>query len=94
MIKNPPEMQETRFDPRIIKIPLRRKWQTTPVYWPEEFHGQKNLAGYRPWGHKEKQLRNFDFLIRQVGQEELELGGFLSLRTHHDLLQHTMSAYI
>ena len=25
----------------------------TPVFMPGEFHGQKNLAGYSPWGHKE-----------------------------------------
>ena len=23
----------------------RRKWQTTPVFFPEEFHGQRSLAG-------------------------------------------------
>ena len=25
----------------------------TPVFLPGEFHGQKNLAGYSPWGWKE-----------------------------------------
>ena len=25
----------------------------TPVFWPGEFHGQKSLAGYSPWGRKE-----------------------------------------
>ena len=25
----------------------------TPVFWPGEFHGQKSLAGYSPWGYKE-----------------------------------------
>ena len=29
------------------------KWQPTPVFLPGEFHGQRNLAGYSPWGHKE-----------------------------------------
>ena len=24
-----------------------------PVFLPGEFHGQRNLAGYSPWGHKE-----------------------------------------
>ena len=24
-----------------------------PVFLPGEFHGQKSLAGYIPWGHKE-----------------------------------------
>ena len=29
------------------------KWQSTPVFLPGESHGQRNLAGYNPWGHKE-----------------------------------------
>ena len=32
------------------KIPWRREWQPTPVFFPAEFHGQRNLAGYSPWG--------------------------------------------
>ena len=28
----------------------RRKWQPTPVFLPGEFHGQRSLAGYSPWG--------------------------------------------
>ena len=31
----------------------RRKWQTSPVFLPGESHGQRSLAGYSPWGHKE-----------------------------------------
>ena len=31
----------------------RRKWLPTPVFLPEEFHGQRSLAGYSPWGCKE-----------------------------------------
>ena len=27
--------------------------QEIPVFWPGEFHGQRSLAGYIPWGHKE-----------------------------------------
>ena len=37
-------------DPWVWKIPCRRKWQTTPVFVPGEFHGQRSLVGYRPWG--------------------------------------------
>ena len=25
----------------------------TPVFWPGEFHGQRSLAGFSPWGCKE-----------------------------------------
>ena len=30
-----------------------RAWQSTPVFLPEESHGQRSLAGYNSWGHKE-----------------------------------------
>ena len=36
-----------------LKIPWRRKGQPTPVFLPEEFHGQRSLVGYSPWGLKE-----------------------------------------
>ena len=42
-----------RFDPWVRKIPRRRAWQPTPVFLPGESHGQKSLAGYGPWDHKE-----------------------------------------
>ena len=44
------------FDPWVGKIPWRRKWQPTPVFSPGEFHGQRSLVGYSPWGCKESDL--------------------------------------
>ena len=41
------------FDPWVGKIPWRRKWQPTPIFLPGKSHGQRSLAGYSPWGHKE-----------------------------------------
>ena len=41
------------FDPWVKKSPWRRAWQLTPVLLPGEFHGQRCLAGYSPWGRKE-----------------------------------------
>ena len=38
------------FDPRVGKIPWRRKWQPTPVLLPRKFHGWRSLVGYSPWG--------------------------------------------
>ena len=32
--------------------PWRKAWQPTPVFLPGEFHGQRSLDGYSPWGHK------------------------------------------
>ena len=37
----------------IEEFPWRRKWQPTPVFLPGEFHGQRSLMGYSPWGPKE-----------------------------------------
>ena len=31
----------------------KRKWQPTPGFLPGESHGQRSLAGYSPWTHKE-----------------------------------------
>ena len=42
-----------RFDPWVRRIPWRREWQPTPVFLPGESLGQRSLAGYSPWGHKE-----------------------------------------
>ena len=38
------------FDPCVGKIPWKRKWQPTLVFWPGKSHGQRTLAGYSPWG--------------------------------------------
>ena len=41
------------LDPWVRKIPWSRKQEITPVFLPGEFHGQRNLVGYGPWGHKQ-----------------------------------------
>ena len=53
MIKNLPVVQETWVQSLGWEDPLERKWQSTPVFLPGESHGQRSLAGYSPWGHKE-----------------------------------------
>ena len=50
--KNLPAVQEAWFDPWVGKIPWRRKWLSIPVFLPGKSHGQRNLAGYSPWGHR------------------------------------------
>ena len=35
------------------RFPWRRKWQPTPVFFPGESHGRRNLVGYSPRGRKE-----------------------------------------
>ena len=41
------QCRRTEFDPWIGKIPWRREWQPTPVFPPEEFHGQRSLGSQR-----------------------------------------------
>ena len=41
------------FNPWVGKIPWRREWLPTTVFLPGEFHEQRSLVGYSPWGPKE-----------------------------------------
>ena len=41
------------FNPWVRKILWRRKWQPIPIFLPGKSHGQRILAGYSSWGHKE-----------------------------------------
>ena len=34
------------------KMPWRREWLCTPVFFPGEFHGQRSLEAYSPWSQK------------------------------------------
>ena len=45
-------MEEVPVNPWVVQIPWRRKWQPAPVFLPGEFHGQRILVGYSPWGCK------------------------------------------
>ena len=56
------------------RSPWRRKWQPTPVFMPEESHGQRSLIGYSPWGHKESDMTerlHFHLTPLQVGATHL-----------------------
>ena len=53
MIKNLPQCSRPRFNPWVGKIPWRREWLPTPVFLPGEFHGQRSLESYSPWGRRE-----------------------------------------
>ena len=56
MVKNPPAMRETRFDLWVRKIPWRKEWQPTPVFfawripWMEETGGLQ-FTGSQRIGH-------------------------------------------
>ena len=52
--------------PGLGRFPWRREQLLTPVLWPGEFHGQRSLAGYSPWGCKESDTTEWlwRFLLR------------------------------
>ena len=56
LVRNPPECRRPQFDPWVRKIPWRGEWLPTPVFLPGEFHRQRSLAGYSPWGGKESDM--------------------------------------
>ena len=56
LVKNPPAMWETWFDPWLGKILWRRERLPTPVFCPGEFHGL-----FRPWGCEESDTTEWLF---------------------------------
>ena len=61
-------MQGTLIWPLGQEDTLRRKWWPTSIFLPEEFHGQRNLVGYRPWGHKESAMIEYTHTALQIFQ--------------------------
>ena len=52
-VKNCLQCRRLGLIPGSGRFPWRREWQPTPVFLSVEFHVQRSLAGYTPWGHKE-----------------------------------------
>ena len=53
MVKNLPAMQETQVQSLGWEDPLKEEVTIHSEFLPGEYHGQKSLVGYSPWGHKE-----------------------------------------
>ena len=53
MVKNLPTIQETQVQSLGREDPLEKEMATKFVFLPGEFHGQRILTGYSPWGCKE-----------------------------------------
>ena len=56
ILKNLPAMQEIWVRSLGQDDPLEEGMTPTLVFLPGEFHGQKSLAGYSPWCHKESDM--------------------------------------
>ena len=71
------------FNPWVRKVPWRRKWQPIPIFLSGKPHGQKNLAGFCPWGHKEsdmtEQLPGSPTHTTYIGMHMYCLENFLAL---------------
>ena len=52
-VKSLPAIGETQVQSLSWENPLEEVWQPTPVFLLGEFHAQRSLVGYSPWGHKE-----------------------------------------
>ena len=53
MVKNLLAIQETPVGSLGQEDPLKEEMQPTPVFLLGKSYGQRSLAGYSPWGHKE-----------------------------------------
>ena len=57
VVKNLPanagDVRDTGWIPGSGRFPSRSAWQSTPVFLPEESHGQRSLVDYSPWSHEE-----------------------------------------
>ena len=56
MVKKPPTMRETRVQSLDWEDLLEKRMVTHFSILPGELSGQKDLAGYRPWGGKESDM--------------------------------------
>ena len=78
--------QETQVQFLRWKIPWSREWQPTPIFSPGEYHGQRSLVGYSPWGgtvldmteHSHLFLLNIPFLFPTSLLPSLLLSFFIS----------------
>ena len=81
MVKNLPAMQENWVGSWVRKIPWRREWQPSSVLLPGKSHGQRSLAGSRPWDGKGSDTT--EWLIQYLIQAELiKVSVFLLVHLH------------
>ena len=83
------------FDPRVGKIPRRRKWQPT---LPRKSHRQKSLVCYSPWGRKESDMTNITHTpvnscseASHMGKKQHRIKSLPSVYLHFSLLSSSLS---
>ena len=69
-ILNPPPTLSCHLSAPALSVLSHASNLAAPVFLPGEFHGQRSLAGYSPWSHKESdttyQLNKCNELICSV----------------------------
>ena len=77
VVKNPPakagDIRDTGLIPGLGRSPWRRAWQPTALLMPRESQGQRRLAGYSPWGHKELDMT--EWLSRLTNRSTFDIWG-------------------
>ena len=56
VVKNLPTMQEMQVQSLGQEDPLEKEMAAHSTILAWESHGQRSLAGYSPWGHKEADM--------------------------------------
>ena len=75
MVKNLPANAENEsLIPESGRFLGEGEWLPTPVFLPGEFHGQRSLVGYSPWGYKESNM------TERLTQTHKLMKGFLTIR--------------
>ena len=82
MIKNRPAMKETWVWSLGLEDPLEEEQKPTPVFFSGEFHGQRSLTGYSPWGHKSWTWPNDEHVPSIVLRIDWHFKGGASLRIY------------
>ena len=73
MVKNPParaaDVRDVGLIPGSTEDPLEKEWQPTSVFLPGQFHSQRSLVGYCPWGHKESDTTGHERIYKIDNQQ-------------------------
>ena len=77
-VKNPPAKKETQVWSLGWDDPLEKGWLPTPVFCPGECHGQMNLVGGSPRGHKESGMTEW-FTRTHIHTLSMKLNGRLEI---------------
>ena len=81
-------------DPWIWKILWRREWQLIPVFLPGESRGQRSLAGYSPWGHKESDMSKLLSTAQHIMEQRKKISKRDKMALRHIIFNHDLMQYI